>query len=209
MFREFQERFSGFPVISVLEIEKAFPGFDRNAITRWQKKGYLTKIRRGHYRLKSTPVVGDGDLFLIANRIYHPSYVSLQSAMRWHGFIPEGVFTVTSVSTKKTVFFQTPVAPFQYRNLKKELFFGYSLEKTNGQYFKIAEPEKAILDFLYLQANISTEKDLSELRFNIFELKEKIDLNKLESYLSLYSSKALAKRTHIFKKYLVGHDVVK
>ena len=206
-FREFQEAFTKFPVIPTFEIEKVFPGFDRNALTRWQKKGYLEKIRQGYYRITASPINGDGDLFFIANRIYHPSYISLQSALRWYDFIPEGVFMITSITTKKTNIFQTPVGAFQYSNIKKGLFFGYRLEKVGDYYFKIAEPEKAILDLLYLKPHLSSEDDLFELRLNLFEVGERLDFNKMENYLSLFSSKALEKRATIFKKFLLNHDV--
>ena len=145
-FLEFQTTFKDLPVISAIEIEKVFPGFDRNALTRWQKKGYLQKIRRGYYRLTGQPISGDADLFFIANRIYSPSYVSLESAWRWYDFIPEGVFTITSVSTLKTAAFATPLGHFSYRRLKPDLFWGYRLEEYGSFRFKIADPAKAILD---------------------------------------------------------------
>lgn len=207
-FREFQEAFSAFPVIPTFEVEKVFPGFDRNALTRWQQKGYIEKIRQGYYRITEHPISGDADLFLIANKIYHPSYISLQSALRWYGFIPEGVFTTTSISTKKTNFFQTPIGAFQYSNVKKNLFFGYRLEKAGNYYFKIAEAEKAILDLLYLRPNLSTEDGLFELRLNLFEVNERLDIKKMEQYLSFYASNVLKKRVQTFKEYLLDHDVI-
>ena len=206
-FREFEEKFAALPVISVIEVKKAFPGFDRNVLTRWQGKGYLEKIRQGYYRLVSRPMTGDGDRFLVANRIYHPSYVSLQSAMRWYDFIPEGVFTVTSITTLKTASFETPVGAFQYRNLKRELFFGYRLEKSDEFYFKIADPEKTMLDFLHLHPEAGNEDALHELRLNVFELKEKINWEKMKQYLTLFTSKTLESRMELLKKYLMNHDV--
>ncbi len=207
-FQEFQRAFSTFPVIPTFEIEKVFPNFDRNALTRWQQKGYLEKIRQGYYRLTARPVIGEADLFFIANKIYFPSYISLQSALRWYDFIPEGVFTITSIATKKTNLFQTPIGAFQYRNVKKDLFFGYHLEKIDEFYFKIAEPEKAILDLLYLWPSLSSEDDLFELRLNLFELSKQLDMEKMEMYLSLFSSKVLEERFNIFNKFLLKYDVI-
>lgn len=206
-FRAFEAAFADYAVIPIVEMEKAFPGFDRNALTRWQRKGYLEKIRQGFYRLTTHPVTGDADRFLVANRIYHPSYVSLQSAMRWYDFIPEGVFTTTSVSTWKTAFFDTPVGAFQYRTLKKGLFFGYRLQGHKGQHFKIAEPEKALLDYLYLHPHLGHADDFHELRLNAFEIKEKTDWGKMKQYLSLFKSNALSDRLETLEKYLLSHDV--
>lgn len=75
-----------------------------NALTRWQKKGYLKKIRSGFYRLTNRPIKGEADLFFIANRIYTPSYISLQPALRWYNFIPEGVFTIYPQGFEKAGF---------------------------------------------------------------------------------------------------------
>ena len=176
-------------------------------MTRWQKKGYLEKIRSGFYRLTNRPIQGEEDLFLIANRIYAPSYISLQSALRWYDFIPEGVFTTTSVTTRKTEEFQTPVGNFSYRSLRRDLFFGYRLEKRGNFRFKIADPAKALLDFLYLHTHLDSEDHYFELRLNFWELEEKLNLKNFEAYLQLFSSKALTARTEKFIKFLKDHDV--
>ena len=201
-FIVFQHAFAEWPVIPVVEIEKVFPGFDRNALTRWQQKGYLQKIRRGYYRLSSLPLKGEEDLFFIANRIYDPSYVSMQSALRWYDFIPEGVFSTTSVTTLKTSEFQTDVGHFAYRNLKPELFWGYRLVKYGAFCIKIADPEKAILDFLYLNPHLDSEDHFHELRLNIPELEKKLDFFVLERYLELFTSKALTGRTQSFIQFV-------
>ena len=201
----FQQTFDWLPVISTREIEKAFPGFDRNALTRWQKKGYLQKIRNGFYRFTSRRLKSDSDIFFIANRIYQPSYVSLQSAMRWYDFIPEGVFTVTSVSTLKTIRFSTPVGAFSYGSLKPELFWGYHLEAYGDFRIKIADPAKALLDFLYLNPHLATEDHFFELRLNMMEIKEKLDFRVFERYLGHFSSPALQARADSFMKFIKAY----
>lgn len=208
-FTTFQKQFAGLPVVSVVEIEKAFPGFDRNALTRWQEAGLLEKIRNTQYRFTDKPVAGDTELFFIANRIYSPSYVSLQSALSWHGFIPEGVFTVTSVSTLKTQFFLTGVGNFAYRTIKPALYFGYRLEPFGAYRFKIAEPAKALLDLLYLFPNLDSEDHFHELRLNFWEFQDKFDENVFEQYLSAFRSKALEIRAKVFLKFVSGHAVAR
>lgn len=195
----FTERFKNFPVIPVREIEKAFPSFDRNALTRWQKQGYLLKIRRGYYRLSSDLVRSTADRFLISNKIYSPSYISLQSALNWYGFIPEGVFLTTAITTKKTASFETPFGHFKYSNLSRNCFFGYNLASVGDFHFRIAEPEKAILDFLNA-SSIKTSYELLEFRFNFFELNEKVNWQKLESYQSEFHSKTLEYRVDLLKE---------
>lgn len=201
-FLEFQNTFSRLPVISIREIEMAFPGFDRNALARWQRKGYLQKIRNGFYRLASRPIEGERGLFFIANRIYAPSYISLQSAMRWYDFIPEGVFTITSVSTRKTEAFVTPAGNFSFKSVKPSLFFGYRLEQFQEFRVKIADPEKAFLDLLYLNPHFDSFDHFFELRLNFREIREKLDLRKMEAYLRLYSSQMLESRARKFIQFI-------
>ena len=42
---------------------------------------------------------------MVANKIYSPSYISLETALSYYGLIPESVYALTSVSTRKTISF--------------------------------------------------------------------------------------------------------
>jgi len=204
IFLDFQNTFAHLRVIPKIEIKKRFPNFDWNALTRWQKKGYIVKIRNGYYRFSQQKIRGDLDLFFIANQIYRPSYISLESALKYYNLIPEGVFTITSITTKKTQKISTPDAAFAYRSLRKNLFFGYRFEEIGEYRFKIATPAKALLDFLYLNPHIETKEDFFEWRLNIFELQSQISWVHFEAYLELFDSRALTERAARFKTFI--HD---
>ncbi len=205
-FLSFQKTFSHLPIVPVTEIEKAFPGFDRNALTRWQRAGYLQKIRNGFYHFAGKPVAGAGELFFIANRIYMPSYVSLQSALSWYGFIPEGVFTITSISTLKTQAIQAPLGHFTYQSIKPDLFFGYRLETFGDFRFKIADPAKALLDLLYFNPSLANAAHFHELRLNFFEIQEKFSVGDFEKYVAVFNSRLLSIRAKSLLKFLSDHD---
>ena len=66
-------------------------------------------------------------LWFTANRIYQPAYLSLETAFSYHGLIPEGVYTLTSVSPRKTQEYHTPLGTFRYRHLLPRLYFGYDV----------------------------------------------------------------------------------
>lgn len=202
-FQIFQNTFSHLWVIPKIEIKKRFPDFDWNALTRWQKKGYIVKIRNGYYRFSQQKIRGDLDLFFMANRIYRPSYISLESALSYYNLIPEGVFTITSVSTKKTQHFSTPDAEFIYRNVRKDLYFGYGFREFSPYRFNLADPSKAILDMLYLNSNLNDEADFFEWRLNIFELQSKISWEKFDAFLGLYDSKTLTNKAIRFKEFII------
>lgn len=192
MFVLFRDAFREYPVISVKEIQKIFPGFDSKNLVRWQKKGYVTKLRNGFYLLKETKM-DEAALFIIANQIYSPSYVSLESALEYHSIIPEAVYRIQSVSTRKTNSFETPIGTFDYHTLKPSLFFGYQLQQKNGIAFKIASKEKAILDFLYLRSDINNLDDMESLRWNKERIKQ-LDMRKLKAYLRCFNSVTLNRK---------------
>jgi predicted transcriptional regulator of viral defense system len=109
------------------------------------KSGLFFKLRNGFYMLKdSSP-----SLYLIANKLYQPSYISLEKALSYYGIIPETVYTITSITTKSTREFMTPRATFSYQRIKKSVFSGYSPRKIEGVTVFIADPEKALADYLY------------------------------------------------------------
>ncbi|HEY4515212.1 MAG TPA: hypothetical protein VJJ22_03595 [Candidatus Paceibacterota bacterium] len=189
----FREQLKNFRVFSVSDIRKIDPKFYPARLNDWQKMGYIKKLRRGYYIFTDT-VSNEDELFLIANHLYAPSYVSFESALSYYGFIPEGVYSITSVCSKKTSSFQTPIALFTYHRLKSQLLFGYRLERLGNQSFKIAEMEKAVLDYLYLNPKIAKEADFHEWRFNSREFLERANMDKLRRYSKAFASKSLLAR---------------
>lgn len=200
-YRQFHDEMNAFPVFSIREIEKHFPGFDSRRLVEWQDKGYIQKLRNRYYFFTGNSV-NERYLFFAANKLYSPSYVSLESALSWHGFIPEGVFQVTSCSTRKTQSFETPLGSFTYRHIKPTLFFGYQLEEWNNHHFVIAEPEKTVIDYLYLHHEIGDPDDLESLRWNSAEMNNSLSMEKIDLYASHIDSKALIKRLKLLKEYL-------
>jgi predicted transcriptional regulator of viral defense system len=141
-------------------------------------------------------------LFLIANKLYVPSYVSFEMALSYYGLIPEGVYSVTSATTKKTAKFKTPIGEFAYRNFKPQLLFGYGLHRVGEQYYKLAEMEKAVLDYLYLNPASTRTADLQEWRFEASEFLARADRAKFSRYVRAFNSPSLAKRAKQFMHFI-------
>jgi len=189
---ELKDRLKDMTVFSVRDIEKSTDEvFHRRRLNEWQEKNYIKKLVKGYY-IFSDIKTDDYVLYEIANRIYSPSYISLETALSYHRLIPEGVYLITSVSTRKTNSFKTPLAIFGYRKIKSSLFFGYVIERHNNRVFKIASPEKAILDLFYLKPDLSGPSSFKSLRINNNNFKEIIDRKKLFSYLKIYSNKRMS-----------------
>jgi predicted transcriptional regulator of viral defense system len=200
MFQRFRQQFLVFPIITLRDIYKSFPDFDTKNLINWQKKGYLVKLRNGYYILTETKT-DEFRLYQIANKLYEPSYISLESALNYYGIIPEGVYKIQSVSTRKTGTFTTSVVTFNYRSIKKELYFGYQLATKNNCTYRIASREKAVLDFLYLRSDINDYLNFDSLRWNREELQQ-ICEKTLNDYLCIYNSPVLNKKVKFLKTYL-------
>ncbi|MDY6846234.1 MAG: hypothetical protein SVP52_03765, partial [Chloroflexota bacterium] len=148
-------------------------------------------------------VIDESFLFMAANLIYEPSYVSLESALVYYQVIPESVLGVTSVSSRRTKAFISDWGRFQYRSVKSDLLFGYEVVEVNHhQKFKMARLEKAILDYLYLNPDIKHIVDFEGLRWNKDQLQSELDEALFKTYLSIYNKNALRDRAIILKEYL-------
>lgn len=200
-FFELKSRLNNFMVFSIEDIEKIEPSFHKQRLKEWQNKGYIKKIRQGFYIFSDIKITEE-TLFLAANIIYHPSYVSLEMALSLHGLIPESVYGITSVTSRKTSKFRTPIGNFAYRHIKPELMFGYELRAYEGRNYMIAEIEKALLDYFYLNPRVRDEKDFEGLRLNVDEFKARADMEKFKRYLEAFNSKALSARVNKFLKYI-------
>ena len=112
------------------------------------KQGKLTLVRRGVYIPGPKTSTKKPEPFLLANHLMGPSYISLESALSHWGLIPEKVFEITSVTTKKTEVYKTPVGRFSYTKIALPYYaFGLTqLELTPKQHVLIATPEKALSD---------------------------------------------------------------
>lgn len=159
-------------------------------ITLWLKKGKLLRLRNGMYAFaKEKANIKNEE---IAAFIYEPSYLSLETALAWYGFIPEMVYAYVSVTARINRQFVNDFGTFLYRHIKHELFWGYTEIKTQHGHFLIAEPEKAILDYLYMNlAKINNNTDFENIRFNLDAIKEKCDAVKFSKYLSAFNVKKM------------------
>ncbi|MDO8436012.1 MAG: type IV toxin-antitoxin system AbiEi family antitoxin domain-containing protein [bacterium] len=147
---------------------------------RYKKQGFILQIKRGIYVF---PDALPPDVY-VANKIYSPSYISLEFALSYHGIIPETVYEITSVTTKATRRFEVLEKTFSYRKIKKAAYTGYEVQKQQGLSFFIADAEKAFVDVNYLRL-MNRQKPIS--RFN----KEKINPEKALQYAKLFGNEKL------------------
>ena len=148
------------------DLRKIEPQFRQPTLAEWKARGWVKMIAPGYY-IDAEQELTESTLFSIANRLYSPSYISLESALSFYELIPEGVYRITSVSTRKTRTVASSLATFSFRSVTTSLFFGYRpVFHGQDQCCLIAQAEKALLDFLYLHPALLRREDFSGLRLD-------------------------------------------
>lgn len=140
-------------------------------LNRLTRQNILQKLERDKY----LRVGGHVHDFRIANFLYEPSYVSLEAALNFHGVLSQFPYEIASMTTRKPVTKTIDEKTYRYARIKKTFFWGY--EPAQG--FLIAQPEKALLDLLYLMSKglaivHTDELDTSKLdraRFDLYAKK--------------------------------------
>ncbi|MBI3335602.1 MAG: hypothetical protein HY001_03845 [Candidatus Portnoybacteria bacterium] len=134
----------------------------------YTKKGLFERLKKGLYAIKGALPREE----VIANALCRPSYISFEYALAKYGILPEMPYVVTSATTKTTCKFTIRGREFSYIKIKKEAFTGYLPSKEDDHTIFIAEPEKALVDYLYF---VSLGKVLKNDRMRVGNLnKEKV-----------------------------------
>lgn len=130
--------------------------FPRNKVSALEKRGKIIRLKKGLYvvseKITHMPVSRE----LLANHLYGPSYLSLETALSFYGMIPERVFTIRSMTTKRAKVFETPFGNFDYKTVSADYFsIGLRQEIIENQYaFLIAVPTKAVCDMIITTPNL-------------------------------------------------------
>jgi len=198
---ELKDSLKKFTIFSLGDIKKIDSRFYRRRLNEWADKGYIRKIVKGHY-IFSDLELNESVIFEIANRIYSPSYISLETALAYYNLIPESVYGITSISTRRTYRFKTVIAEFSYRTVRPALYFSYDIIKYNGKNFKIATPAKAVLDYLYSHPHINDTDDFLSLRVNKDNFLKMVQDDEIKMLVKKFGKKALTKRVKHFMEFI-------
>lgn len=125
-------------------------------LNRLAAKKWISRIRKGIYRI--TMLSGASDE-RIAGQLYWPNYLSFESALSRYGIIDKIPYTLSFATTRKSKTMRLGGGTVEFRQIKKELFFGFS--PKDG--FDIACPEKALLDQLYFVSRGRAALDYEEI----------------------------------------------
>ena len=175
-------------------------------LSRLKKRGEIISLKRGTYvslsYLKKTKEKGFYNKYLefVSSVIYSPSYLSLEYVLNENNILTESSFGFSAISMKKTNHFKNTLGDFYYYSIKKDLFSGFKIERSNDLLVYKATVGKALFDFLYIRKNIINGEDfLDSLRVN----KEQINKKDLREFKE-YAKKEGSKKMKMISKYYAG-----
>lgn len=203
IWKNFLEEFAARPMFhsSMLNIFHERREHLNVQLSRWVKAGKLIQVRKGWYLIAQPYRQQDITLPVIANRVVHPSYLSLDWALQYYDLIPEHVPNPTSVTSGRGIRFMFRDNLFIYRHIQPAFFLGYEQRDYNGCKIVVALPEKALLDKIYLfsKSNIFSLAWLEELRLQNVE---QLDLRRFRSFSEKISKKGWGKIVKLTINYL-------
>ena len=139
-------------------------------IQRLIKNGILKKLTKGKYHFLLKDIT---DLQL-ANFLYFPSYISLETALNLHGALIQTPYEITSLTPLRNKTIKIDQRSFVYLHISPKLYFGFQKEKD----FLIATPGKALFDELYFISKGIRSLSLDELDLSSINLKELLPMAK-------------------------------
>lgn len=182
--------------LDTLSVKDRLQGYasQKSKLTTLLQSGDLVQVRRGLY-------IPGHDVFYskktLANKIYGPSYISFESALGYHGLIPERIEQMTSATfnKNKNKTFDTSLGVFMYRCIPAAVYaFDILLLREDDHPFLIASKEKALCDLLYINRSIRNYQQLSQFILNMRIEREElsqIDIASIESWAPLYGKKVI------------------
>src|ERR1700693_167475 len=134
----------------------------RNTLRRYESKGLVErvapKIYINHFNQQFSP----RDL---TNVLRRQSYISLESALVERGIISQNPSLLLCVTLELPQSFKTRSVSITYRRISPDLYWGFEEKNTRYNKYLIAEPEKALLDWIYLTRHEGLPTPLDELQW--------------------------------------------
>ena len=153
-------------------------------LSRLVKSGIVERPARGWYVNPFAPPTAE-ELSMVIRR---PSYLSMEYVLSRHGILSQNVFTLTLVTPKLPHTYRTRDSVLEYHQIKKSLFRGYVHEGS----VLVAEPEKALLDLIYIRYVRGREIGKSALESLVDDMYlEELDRGKLLRYAEGFDGRTM------------------
>ena len=135
-------------------------------VAQLEKAGEIIRLKRNLFVVSPKETGVSLSSGLIANHLLGPSYVSMQTALRHYGLIPEAVYTTQSMTFKAAKSFNTPIGHFCYYHISRDTYpIGITQIKEGNAVYIMATPEKALCDLIANQPGITLRYKKEALEF--------------------------------------------
>jgi predicted transcriptional regulator of viral defense system len=139
----------------------------RNALRRYESQGLVERIAPKIYINHFNQQFSPRDL---ANVLRRRSYISLESALVDRGITSQNPSSLLCVTPDYPQTFESKSVTIVYRRISADLYWGYEEKSTRYNKYFIAEPEKALLDWIYLNRQEGLPTALDELHLEFLSL---------------------------------------
>lgn len=170
----------------------------RMQLYRWCKNKKLIRLKKNRYTFSNF----HPNAFVIGQEMICPSYYSLESVLFLHGIIPEGPSVYTLITSKKTQQYTNEFGTYNYRHLPPLLFFGVE-KREDGVW--MAVPEKALIDYLYLNSK-KFKSDFEVWKEERFGELDILDWKRMEEWATKYGRKKLNALVQSLHKYMQSEE---
>jgi predicted transcriptional regulator of viral defense system len=142
------------------------------ALSRLTDRGLARRLANGIYLNKLVRDYSPADFISV---LRPDSYVSLEYALNHWGLSTQSPVALTCVTTGRPKEYEIPEFTITFRTISKTLFWGFVEKQTRYSRYRIAEPEKALLDWIYLSLQTGLKPRLDEIAFNTVDKRKLID----------------------------------
>lgn len=151
-------------------------GDSAGKILRMKRNGEIIPLTRGIYETDK-----NAKGHWLAGAIFGPSYLSFDYALSVYGLIPEAVYTYTSATfdKKKAKEYENAFGRFSYRDVPAGAYpFGIEIREESGYSYRVASPEKALCDKLYIMPPVTSQQEIERMLFDDLRI-DKTEFDKL------------------------------
>lgn len=156
-----------------------------NRIQKLNQAGWLKRVKRGLYLVidnLTSRFQNENSLMLISNSLNKNSYISFSYALNYYQMYDQYSKNVIAISEKQSNDFNFDDFVFKFTKVKKSMYFGFSKKNSAGKLINIADVEKVLIDYLYIDKSFASASLVFE---KISNYQHEIDFDKLQEYTLL------------------------
>jgi hypothetical protein len=159
----------------------ASEGARKVLVHRAVSAGEVIRLKPGLFLLQPSFRKSDPHPYVVAALLHAPSHISLETALSYHGLIPEAVYQTASVTVARSRSFDTPIGRFTFQRVpaRNPRAGVQAVKLGNNAWAFVASALRAIADIVYLRRSVVWAKDRLGFLTDSLRIEEE-DLSRIE-----------------------------